>query len=447
MQHRQCQTRGGQVGARQGHALGHPARREAQLGVSRCRQTHVVAARGVQTGQRARRRGPGQELTQRGDLEQGVGAVRGDDALDAQHIVVGQVRVDRHPRVQQTAQLLVQRDDGGQALAGGVVGLGEVPLHAHVAPQGGPGPEVEVEVAQSGVGPPRADVGSHQLGRKQQRGAALNVLAVVGIDAVRGPHPLGALHDPQVDAAAAAGAGLDLQGWEALVERVQESVDGQGLVVDGGRPLASCGGVGDLMPCGQQGGVVVPLEVGDIEALHEGGDGLEQVVPGTGGGQVQDPLVAVLGRSAGAVGQDPLRVGAGQLGVDVDHLRLEPQAELHAQGVDVLHERLQAVRPGLGGDLPVAQSRGVVAAGAEPAVVQDVALDTDLGGGVGQGLELVQVMVEVDGLPGVEQHWAGAVGVSRVRAQPGVAAVGQGVQSLAPGEDRPRRGVGLTGGQ
>ncbi|MCQ8210817.1 hypothetical protein NPS74_24350, partial [Cutibacterium acnes subsp. acnes] len=38
--------------------------------------------------------------------------------------------------------------------------------------------------------------------------AALDVLAVVSVDAVRGPHPLSALHDPQVDAAAAAGAGL-----------------------------------------------------------------------------------------------------------------------------------------------------------------------------------------------------------------------------------------------
>ena len=140
------------------------------------------------------------------------------------------------------------------------------------------------------------------------------------------------------------------------MERIQETVDGQGLVVDGGRPRAPRGGVGDLMPRGQQRGVVVPLEVGDAKALHEGGDGIEQVVPGAGSGQVQDPLVAVLGRSTGAVGQDPLRVGAGQLGVDVDHLRLEPQAELHVQGVDVLHEWLQAVRPGLGGDLPVAQS-------------------------------------------------------------------------------------------
>ena len=231
------------------------------------------------------------------------------------------------------------------------------------------------------------------------------------------------------------------------MERIQETVDGQGLVVDGGRPRAPRGGVGDLMPRGQQRGVVVPLEIGDVQALHEGGDGIEQVVPGSGSGQVQDPLVAVLGRSAGAVGQDPLRVGASHVGVDVDHLRLEPQAELHAQGVDVLHERLQTVRPGLRGDLPVTQSRGVVAAGAEPAVVQDVALDTDLGGGVGQGLELVQVMVEVDGLPGVEQHRAGTGGVGRVRAQPGVAALGQGVQALAPGEDRPRRGVGLPRGQ
>ena len=91
------------------------------------------------------------------------------------------------------------------------------------------------------------------------------------------------------------------------------------------------------MPRGQQRGVVVPLEVGDVQALHEGGDGIEQVVPGSGSGQVQDPLVAVLWCSAGAVGQDPLRLGAGHVGVDVDHLRLEPQAELHAQGVDVLH--------------------------------------------------------------------------------------------------------------
>ena len=157
--------------------------------------------------------------------------------------------------------------------------------------------------------------------------------------------------------------------------------------------------------------------------------------------------MTVLRGPAGAVGQDPLRVGAGQLGVDIDHLRLEPQAELHAQGVDVLHEGLQAAGPGLGGDAPVAQAGGVVAPGAEPAVVEHVALDADLGGGVGQGLELVQVVVEVDGLPGVEQHRAGAVGVSRVRAQPGVAAVGQGVQALAPGEDRPRRGVGLPRGQ
>ena len=65
-------------------------------------------------------------------------------------------------------------------------------------------------------------------------GAALDVLPVVGVDAVRGPYLLGALHDAQVDASAAPGAGLDLQVGEALAQVVQEAVEGQGLVVHGG---------------------------------------------------------------------------------------------------------------------------------------------------------------------------------------------------------------------
>ena len=128
---------------------------------------------------------------------------------------------------------------------------------------------------------------------------------------------LDALHErfPSLEIESCAGGGggrIDL----GIMERIQETVDGQGLVVDAAAPGPPRGGGGDLMPRGQQRGVVVPLEVGDAKALHEGGDGIEQVVPGAGSGQVQDPLVAVLGRSTGAVGQDPLRVGAGQLGVE-----------------------------------------------------------------------------------------------------------------------------------
>ena len=42
---------------------------------------------------------------------------------------------------------------------------------------------------------------AHQLGREQERGAAVDVVAVVGVDAVRGPDALGPLDDAEVDPA------------------------------------------------------------------------------------------------------------------------------------------------------------------------------------------------------------------------------------------------------
>lgn len=169
-----------------------------------------------------------------------------------------------------------------------------------------------------------------------------------------------------------------------------------------------------------------------------------EVLPGAGGGEIEDPLVAVLGCPARSVGEDPVGVRAGELGVRVDHLGLEPQAELHAEAPHVLGEGLEALRPGVGGDLPVAEARAVVAARTEPAVVDDIAFDAQGGGPVGQGREGGQVVAEVDGLPGVEEHRAGPVGMGRQGSQPGVGAGGQGVKALAPGEDHPRARVGLA---
>ena len=192
---------------------------------------------------------------------------------------------------------------------------------------------------------------------------------------------------------------------------------------------------------------MVPLDVGQVQALHEVADRLVQVVPRPGGAQVQDALAAVLDRPAGAVGQDPVGVGAGEVGVAVDHLRLEPQPQLHAQVAHVRGQGLQPGRPDLGRDPPVAQARGVVAPGPEPPVVDDEALDADGGRLVRERRQGLRVLVEVDGLPGVEQDRARPRGVGRLGAQVGVAAGRQGVQALAPGADEPGRGVGLAGAQ
>src|SRR5690606_41923412 len=60
-----------------------------------------------------------------------------------------------------------------------------------------------------------------------------------------------------------------------------------------------------------------------------------------------------------------------EVGIQVDHLRLEPQAELHPESVDEVGEGFEALGPDRLVDLPVAESGVVAAAGHEPAVVQD----------------------------------------------------------------------------
>src|SRR5215207_7638786 len=53
-------------------------------------------------------------------------------------------------------------------------------------------------------------------------------------------------------------------------------------------------------------------------------------------------------------------------------------------------------------DGPVAEGTAVVATAEEPAVVEHEALDAHAGGGVDEGLELLERLVEVDRLPRVE---------------------------------------------
>src|SRR5580704_9507285 len=70
-----------------------------------------------------------------------------------------------------------------------------------------------------------------------------------------------------------------------------------------------------------------------------------------------------------AGGEDPVRVGTVEVGIRVDHLGLDPQPELHAEGAHVAGEPVQAAGPHVIVDPPVAQACPVVAAAAEPAVV------------------------------------------------------------------------------
>src|SRR5699024_11052905 len=171
----------------------------------------------------------------------------------------------------------------------------------------GAGPVGQGVGASGGVGGGGGDVGADQLGWEQQAGAGLDQLAFGGVVAVRAPDAVGVGHHAQVDAASAAGAGLDLEARVGGLELIDQVIDGLRLGVHGG----PAGGPGARL---DQGPVVVPLDVVDLVFAHQGTDPVAQVGVGLRDGQVQHLLVAVAHRQALAGGEDPVRVGPGQVG-------------------------------------------------------------------------------------------------------------------------------------
>ena len=87
--------------------------------------------------------------------------------------------------------------------------------------------------------------------------------------------------------------------------------------------------------------------------------------------EVKDELIATLGSRAFREVVHPVGVFAVEVAVGVDHLRLDPQSEVHPQVVDVLDQRADSVGELPPAGEPVNEPRGVVVAVAEPAVDQD----------------------------------------------------------------------------
>src|SRR5262249_7726155 len=144
---------------------------------------------------------------------------------------------------------------------------------------------------------------------------------------------------------------------------VQQRVDRDRLLVRGRGARAGAAASVDDVP------VAVPFDVVDGVFRQQRADPLEQVGGDLWPGQVQDELVPLQRRHPAAGGQDPVWVGPVQIGVRVDHLRLDPQAELHAAGAYVVCELVQSAGPDVFIDLPVAQAGVVAAASGEPAVI------------------------------------------------------------------------------
>ena len=80
----------------------------------------------------------------------------------------------------------------------------------------------------------------------------------------------------------------------------------------------------------------------DAEFAHERVDPFEQVIAHLGAGEVERQLVARSNGFGTVHPQHPIGIRAAYFAIGIDHFRLEPQAELHAQRADMISERLEA---------------------------------------------------------------------------------------------------------
>src|ERR1019366_5538950 len=235
--------------------------------------------------------------------------------------------------------------------------------------------------------------------------AFLYALPVESVGVVAGPDLFDAPQNIEIDAPAAAGAGFDFQGGMFGAQPIQDLVKVQHVP----HPDFALIGGGGFGPAGlREGAVHVPLEVAHVvfggELVEEAEDVLLDVVAR----QVEDHLGAQFGARAAGEVDHPIGMGAVEIAVGVDHLRLHPESEIHFEGVDVIDEALESLREFFRVDGPIAESGIVVIAPAEPAIVHHEEFHAELGGFRGEVFLSLLVDRESGGLPGVVEHWAEA---------------------------------------
>ena len=90
-----------------------------------------------------------------------------------------------------------------------------------------------------------------------------------------------------------------------------------------------------------------------------------------------------------------------EVAVGVDHFGFEPQAEFHAKPSHMVDQWTKSIGIDIPRNRPVTQTRTVMAAATEPAIIQNKALHADLRCAGGKLLQFFDIMVEIDGFPSV----------------------------------------------
>ena len=273
------------------------------------------------------------------------------------------------------------------------------------------------------------DMGAHGRNRVAEGGAVLNGQPLDGVGVVAAPE-LGHIgQHTGIEPAAAAGAALKQNVGEPGGQPVHQGIDPQDVPVE--HLALALGGQGVAVHV-RHVPVHVPLDVLDVVLAQKLGEAVGQIVHHLGAAHIQHQLAPAQDGLAAGQGQGPVGVGAVEVRVLADHLGLDPDAELHPQGVDLFDQGRKAPLELFGVDEPVAQAAGVAVPLAEPAVVQHHQPHTQAGGLLGDGVDLVLVEVKIGGLPVVDQHLAhlGAGGAAEGLPDEPVIVAGQFAQAL-----------------
>ena len=420
---------------------------EVEAHVKRRHLIHLVRVEAEQAYRRGRVGLRGGEL---GETVDGGRLVRHDHTVQA-HCRIGCVGMHDCVDGEPFAMLLEFGDPFGELVDIFLRFLEQVPFDAHVSEEGHGHTQFLRGGAVRGVRRGCAHMFADHFRRHEQRGVALDVGAFHRVDAVGSPNAVGHFEDAEVHAATAGRAAFDFKSWMRGLQISENAIYGERLLVHCRASGAWGDSFGDEF-------VVIPLDVVDAEFADELVHCAVNVVVGVRIGQVHDLLGTSLhGQTAFGGLQHPVGVCAEQVGIRVDHFRFEPQTEFESLAVHVIGKRLErlvAVGPHVLRNLPISEAGGVVAAGAEPAVVHDEAFHATFHGLVGECGEGVIIVVEVDGFPCVENDRA-RLGRDVVFSKPvavhsanvAVEAGCDFVEAFAVGADEPWGGVGLSIGE
>ena len=121
------------------------------------------------------------------------------------------------------------------------------------------------------------------------------------------------------------------------------------------------------------------------------------------------------------------------LRIQAHHFGLDPEPEVHPEGVDVVDDRSQPLRPSFWVDSPVTEGASVVSATRHPAIVEHESFDANRCRNRGQRPQPLEVVVEINRLPGVQDDRARPE--RPPTARPRMEALGDPVET----DRRPRR--------